>query len=170
MAPYAVVALGEAQNWSANISSILNAGSIAGRILVGLLADRIGPLNTLFISLFVSNLAILTIWLPFKSLGPLIAAALIFGFASGSVVSLVPVVTANLFGVQRLASILGLLFFSYTLGSLVCSPVGGALLDKYGHGTNYTPLIIYDGAFFSAATLLLGVLRMAVDTNLWAKI
>ncbi|KAJ2885332.1 hypothetical protein H4R27_001460 [Coemansia aciculifera] len=170
MPPYAVVALGEAQNWSANISSILNAGSIAGRILVGLLADRIGPLNTLFISLLVSSLAILAIWLPFKSLSALIAAALLFGFASGSVVSLVPVVTANLFGIQRLASILGLLFFSYTLGSLVCSPVGGALLDKYGHGTNHTSLIIYDGAFFSAATLLLGVLRMAVDTNLMAKI
>ncbi|KAJ1669500.1 hypothetical protein GGH95_004244 [Coemansia sp. RSA 1836] len=170
MPPYAVTALQESSDWSASISSILNAGSIAGRMLVGLLADVIGPLNALFISLAVSNFAILAIWLPFKSLGAFIAAALIFGFASGSVVSLVPVVTANLFGVKRLASILGLLFFSYTLGTLVCSPVGGALLDKYGHGTNYTPLIIYDGSFFSAATLLLGALRLAVSRSLVASI
>ncbi|KAJ2445722.1 hypothetical protein GGF42_005903 [Coemansia sp. RSA 2424] len=110
-------------------------------MLVGLLADVIGPLNALFISLAVSNFA-----------------------------TLVPVVTANLFGVKRLASILGLLFFSYTLGTLVCSPVGGALLDKYGHGTNYTPLIIYDGSFFSAAMLLLGALRLAVSRSLVASI
>ncbi|KAJ2812930.1 hypothetical protein H4S07_001048 [Coemansia furcata] len=170
MPPYAVVALGESQNWSANISSIMNAGSIPGRILVGMLADAIGPFNALFLSLLVSNVAILAIWLPFKSLGALITAALVFGFASGSVVSLVPVVTASLFGIKRLASILGFLFLSYTLGSLVCSPVGGVLLDKYGHGSNYTPLIIYDGAFFSAATLLLGILRLAVDTNFMARI
>ncbi|KAJ2740478.1 hypothetical protein GGI20_005781 [Coemansia sp. BCRC 34301] len=170
MPPYAVTALRESSGWTANISSILNTGSIAGRILVGLLADVIGPLNTLFVSLTVSNFAILAIWLPFQSLHALIAAALIFGFASGSVVSLVPVVTANLFGIKRLASILGLLFFSYTLGTLVCSPVGGALLDKYGHGTNYTPLIIYDGVFFSTATLLLCALRLAVSRSLVAII
>ncbi|KAJ2490258.1 hypothetical protein IWW37_003290 [Coemansia sp. RSA 2050] len=170
MPSYTVVALSESQNWSTSISSILNAGSIAGRILVGVLADFIGPLNALFLSLLVSNLAVLAIWLPFKNLSALVVSALIFGFVSGSAVSLVPVVTASLFGVKRLASLLGLLFFSYTLGSLACSPVGGALLDKYGQGTNYTLLIIYGGAFFSAATLLLGILRMAVDTNVRARI
>ncbi|KAJ2414151.1 hypothetical protein GGI10_002574 [Coemansia sp. RSA 2530] len=170
MPSYTVVALGESQNWSTSISSILNAGSIAGRILVGVLADFIGPLNAMFLSLLISNLTILAVWLPFKNLGALVASALIFGFVSGSAVSLVPVVAASLFGVKRLASLLGLLFFSYTLGSLACSPVGGALLDKYGQGTNYTPLIIYGGAFFSAATLLLGILRMVVNSNLPVKI
>ncbi|KAJ2899908.1 hypothetical protein IWW38_000786 [Coemansia aciculifera] len=170
MPSYAVASLQASSSWSANISSIMNGGSIAGRILVGLLADVIGPLNTLFLSLAVSTFVILAIWLPCKSLGALIAAALIYGFASGSVVSLVPVVTAKLFGIERLASILGLLFFSYTLGSLVCSPVGGALLDKYGHGTNYTPLIIYNGAFFFVATLLLGVLRLAANRSLLTNI
>ncbi|KAJ2004552.1 hypothetical protein H4R26_002446 [Coemansia thaxteri] len=170
MPSFAVVGLDKPLNWGANISSILNAGSIAGRILVGLLADYIGPLNALFVSSLVSTLAIVVLWLPFKHLGVLVAASLIFGFTSGSTVSLVPVVTANLFGIKRLSSILGLLFFSYTLGTFVCSPVGGALLDRFGHGTNYTSLIIYDGVFFSVATLLLAALRLTLQTNPLAKL
>ncbi|KAJ2749373.1 hypothetical protein IWQ56_007243, partial [Coemansia nantahalensis] len=55
--PYAVVALGKDGAWGADISSILNAGSIAGRILIGLAADYIGPLNSLLASLVFSAIA-----------------------------------------------------------------------------------------------------------------
>ncbi|KAJ1648694.1 hypothetical protein LPJ64_000013 [Coemansia asiatica] len=160
MPSYAVVSLKLSNNWSANISSILNAGSIVGRIATGILADQIGPLNSFLLTAILSVLSIMALWLPFHNLGTLVAAALVFGFNSGSAVSLVPVVTANIFGISRLASILGLLFFSYAIGTFLCSPIGGVLLDKYGRGTDYMSLILYGGAFFAFGTLLMFVLRM----------
>ncbi|KAJ2713320.1 hypothetical protein H4R19_002307 [Coemansia spiralis] len=168
--PYAVVALGMSSRWGANISSILNAGSIAGRIIIGLSADFIGPLNSMLLSTAVSAIAILAMWLPCNSIGLLVASALLYGFVSGSVASLVPVVTASLFGIKRLPSILGLLFVSYAVGSLVSSPVGGKLLDDYGHGTDFKWLIVYNGLYFVVGTLLLFALRMSLCANLLHKL
>ncbi|KAI9501520.1 hypothetical protein GGI25_002061 [Coemansia spiralis] len=170
MPSFSVVVLGLPSKWSANISSLLNAGSVVGRIATGILADHIGSLNALFLTSLLSAFAVLVLWLPFKTLGTLIAAALVFGFASGSIVSLVPVVTADLFGIKRLPSILGLVFFSYAIGTLISSPIGGVLLDVYGHETNYTSLIIYNGVFFALSTVLLAALRLMRNRNLFAKV
>ncbi|KAJ2358598.1 hypothetical protein H4S01_006272, partial [Coemansia sp. RSA 2610] len=104
MPPYAQTVLELPGSWGANISSILNAGSIVGRIVIGLSADYIGPLNALLFSSALSTVAVLVFWLPFKSLGMLITSAIIFGFCSGSLVSLIPVITASLFGIKRLSS------------------------------------------------------------------
>ncbi|KAJ2829099.1 hypothetical protein IWW50_001040 [Coemansia erecta] len=170
MPPYVEVVLKQPAGWSANISSILNAGSIADRILIGISADFLGPLNALLLSSVISTIAVLVFWLPFKNLGMLIFSAVVFGFCSGSLVSLIPVITANLFGIKRLSSNIGLLFISYTIGSFVCSPVAGSLLDKYGHGTDYTWTIVYAGLFFAVATLTLLVLRISIQRNLISKV
>ncbi|KAJ2796372.1 hypothetical protein H4R21_004743 [Coemansia helicoidea] len=168
--PYAVVVLGRDSVWGADISSIMNAGGIAGRILIGLMADYIGPLNSLLASIVVSAIAVLAMWLPCKSIGLLVASALLYGFVSGSLVSLVPVVTANLFGIKRLPSILGLLFISYTIGAMISSPVGGKLLDDYGHGTDYTWLIVYGGLFFVISAVLLIALRVSLSFSILHKV
>ncbi|KAJ2725127.1 hypothetical protein GGI07_001497 [Coemansia sp. Benny D115] len=59
MPSFAVVSLGLEPSWGANISSLLNAGSILGRIVTGMWADRVGPLNALFTTSLLSTLAIL---------------------------------------------------------------------------------------------------------------
>ncbi|KAJ1665518.1 hypothetical protein EV178_003160 [Coemansia sp. RSA 1646] len=169
MPSFSVVALSMSEEWGANISSILNASSIVGRIATGMLADRIGTLNTLFISFSISTASILALWLPFKTLGTLVASAVVFGFTSGSIVSLLPVAIVELFGVERIPSTLGLVYISYTIGTFISSPVGGVLLDVYGHGTNYTPLIIYSGMFFLVAAFLIGVLRLMISKHIFAK-
>ncbi|KAJ2774326.1 hypothetical protein IWQ57_000875 [Coemansia nantahalensis] len=163
---YAVVALGKDSAWGANMSSILNAGSIAGRVFGGFTADFTGPLNALLASVVVSAAAVLAMWLPCKSIGLLIASALLYGFASGSLVSLVPVVTARLFGIKRLPSILGLLFVSYAIGALLGPSVGGKLLDEYGHGTDFTWLIVCAGLFFVLSAVLLLALRMLLGFSI----
>ncbi|KAJ2764108.1 hypothetical protein IWQ56_004610 [Coemansia nantahalensis] len=168
--PYAVVALGKDRAWGANISSILNAGSIAGRLVIGFTADFFGPLNSLLVSVAVSAVAVLAMWLPCNSIGLLIASALLYGFVSGSVVSLVPVVTASLFGIKRLPSILGLLYVSYAIGAVISSPVGGKLLDDYGHGTNFTWLIVYAGLFFVLSAVLLLALRTSLSFKIFHKV
>ncbi|KAJ2896833.1 hypothetical protein GGI21_005006, partial [Coemansia aciculifera] len=160
MPSYAVTVLGKDSDWGANVSSIMNGVSIAGRVLMGILGDRVGSLNTLCVATLFSCLSILVLWLPFKSAGTFLAAASIFGFFSGAVVSLIPVVAANLFGVRRLPSVIGLLMIAYMTGGLISSPPAGAMLDKYGDDRNYSSLIIYTGALLGASTISQMLLRL----------
>lgn len=70
----------------------LNAGSFPGRWLPGIMADKVGRLNTLIITNILCIIAMLAIWLPAKgNVAATIVFAVVFGFASGSNISLVPV-------------------------------------------------------------------------------
>ncbi|GAD93694.1 MFS transporter, putative [Paecilomyces variotii No. 5] len=71
--------------------SIINATSIPGRILPPHLGDRIGHFNVITICALCTGVSILALWLPFyyhPSHAGIIIFALIFGFVSGAVVSL----------------------------------------------------------------------------------
>ncbi|KAJ1761351.1 hypothetical protein IW137_004207 [Coemansia sp. RSA 1287] len=170
MPSYSAIVLGKSNSWGTSISSIMNGTSIFGRVAMGLVGDRVGSLNTLCTMTLLSCLGILVLWLPFTSVGPFVAAAVIFGLCSGGIVSLIPVVTANIFGVKRLPSTIGLLMLAYTFGDLISSPPAGAILDKYGHGTSFTSLIIYNGVFLALSTICDILLRIILSRKLWEKV
>ncbi|KAH0425830.1 MFS monocarboxylate transporter [Colletotrichum camelliae] len=70
----------------------LNAGSVPGRWLPGFVADRLGRMNTMIATNVLCIIAILGIWLPANgNVAAVIAFCVVFGFASGSNISLVPV-------------------------------------------------------------------------------
>ncbi|KAJ1999684.1 hypothetical protein GGI04_004463 [Coemansia thaxteri] len=170
MPSYSVTVLGKDASWGTNVSSIMNGTGIAGRVLMGILGDKIGSLNTLWMATLISCLSILVLWLPFDSTGTFISAAAVFGFCSGAIVSLIPVVTANIFGVRRLPSIIGLLMIAYMTGGLVSSPPAGAMLDKYGHGRDFNSLIIYTGVLLAASVACQTLLRLMTSRQLWHKV
>ncbi|KAJ2719349.1 hypothetical protein GGI07_005261 [Coemansia sp. Benny D115] len=170
MPSFSVIVLGKLESWGANVSSIMNGASIAGRILLGVFGDTMGSLNTLVMATFFTCLSILVLWLPFHNIGTFIAAAVVFGFCSGAIVSLIPVVTANIFGVKRLPSIIGFLMIAYMTGGLISSPPAGAILDSSGHGTNFNGLIIYNGVFLAASTVCELALRFVISRKLWKRV
>ncbi|KAJ2877539.1 hypothetical protein FB639_003711 [Coemansia asiatica] len=169
MPSYAVIVLDKSDNWGTNIASIMNGASIAGYVLMGLVGDHIGALNTLCIATLLSCLSILVLWLPFKTVGTLVSAAVIFGIFSGAIVSMIPVVTANLFGVKCLPSVMGLLMIGYAAGGLISSPPAGHMLDTYGHGTDFSNLIIYAGVLLAVSFVLELVLRVILSRTLLKK-
>lgn len=70
----------------------LNAGSFPGRWLPGIVADRFGRLNTMILTNVLCAIAMLAIWLPARgNVAALITFSVVFGFASGGNISLVPV-------------------------------------------------------------------------------
>ena len=70
----------------------LNAGSFPGRWLPGILGDKFGRLNILIGATILCAVSMLAIWLPADGkVSATITFAVIFGFASGSNISLVPV-------------------------------------------------------------------------------
>lgn len=77
--------------------SLINAGAIFGRCIPGYGADRIGRFNTLIITVFGCLLCTACLWIPANSSKPVITLfALLFGFTSGSNVSLAPVCIGQL--------------------------------------------------------------------------
>lgn len=80
----------------------LNAGSFPGRWLPGIVADKIGRFNTLIITNIICLVSVLAVWMP--AAGNIVAViifSVLFGFASGSNISLVPVCVGELCPVEN---------------------------------------------------------------------
>lgn len=70
---------------------LFSASSIFGRIIPPYLADHIGHFNVLTTCALLTGVSMLCLWLPFNyhpSHAGIIAFALVYGFVSGAVVSL----------------------------------------------------------------------------------
>ncbi|KAI8867609.1 MFS general substrate transporter, partial [Ramicandelaber brevisporus] len=121
--------LGYTATQASALLSAMNGGSVAGRILGGFVADRFGRVNTLAVSLLISTLSVLILWLPFTQLGVFYVFAVVYGLSCGGFISTLPVVIADIWGLQGLASIVGLAYLGYAVGSIAGSPIAGAILD-----------------------------------------
>lgn len=88
---------GKSQAFSYRLLAIFNAGSFFGRWIPGYIADRIGRFNTMIITITLCLVTTLAIWLPADgSVAMMVTYAVLFGFASGSNISLTPVCVGQL--------------------------------------------------------------------------
>ncbi|KAK3843930.1 MAG: major facilitator superfamily domain-containing protein [Linnemannia gamsii] len=148
---------------------ILNGSSAIGRVSMGLASDYIGDINTLLISSLCACLSILVVWmLAGTSVVMMTIFCIIYGFFSGSFVAIVPTVAAHLCG-TRLASMTGIVYGGIAVGTLVGSPVGGALLDL-SQGVNYRPLQLWAGLVMAVGVVLTVVLKFMMNPKPWGKV
>ncbi|KAJ2042116.1 hypothetical protein H4S04_007462 [Coemansia sp. S16] len=167
---FAIQVSGKSDDFGTNLLTIFNAASTVGRIATGQVAASLGNINTLSLCGLIASLSVLVLWLPFQSGGTLVACAIVYGLFCGGFVGLVPVVMAELWGIQRIATIIGLLYISNFIGTMIGAPSSSALLDNVGGGTNYKPSIIFSGVFMMIAFLFFAVLRVSVNRSLIAKV
>jgi predicted MFS family arabinose efflux permease len=90
--PYFYLAnYGLAHGMSANLAgylfALINAGSFLGRILGGLLANRVGQFNVVTAACYLSSL-LLFCWLAISSSAGLVVFAVLFGAVSGAIIAL----------------------------------------------------------------------------------
>lgn len=109
--------------------SALLASSLAGRILVGYLADRVRQkknVMALFYLLIGASVPLLLI-----AAQPIAAwsFALLFGFSMGADYMLIPLVTAECFGLASFGKILGAVITGYSVGQWVAPWVAGKVFD-----------------------------------------
>lgn len=82
---------------SYQLLAILNGGSFFGRLLPGYAADRLGRFNALIVTVTMCLVCNACLWLPAGHSKPLlIVYCCLFGFASGSNISLTPVCIGQL--------------------------------------------------------------------------
>ncbi|RYP61971.1 hypothetical protein DL769_007484 [Monosporascus sp. CRB-8-3] len=135
---------------SAYLVTVLNAGSILGRLLPNLAADRLGSVNMLAGTAFGAAVLALA-WLGVRRLGGLVAFALLFGFFNGGVTSLPPSAIAVLTpDLSRLGTRMGMTFLFTGSAVLIGTPIAGAILRSYSEAA-WNGLIAYSGA-----TLMVG--------------
>jgi MFS family permease len=116
------------ENLAFYLLSILNATSVFGRIVPNILADKIGPLNVIIPCAIISGALTLCL-IAVKNVGGILVVILLFGFFSGSLVSLPPTVVVHLTKDRRfIGTRMGMLFSFTATGVLVSTPIGGALL------------------------------------------
>ncbi|OOQ89423.1 putative MFS monocarboxylate transporter [Penicillium brasilianum] len=131
------------------IIAILNAASVFGRITPGILADHLGSLNTIIpISLIAAVLAFA--WIGIQNEAGTIVFAILYGFASGAIVSLPATILARLTSnLSILGTRMGMSFTFAGLGLLIGNPIAGALLDIEG-------AVFWKGQLFSAVMVAVG--------------
>jgi OFA family oxalate/formate antiporter-like MFS transporter len=108
--------------------SIIGIGSTGGRFLLGGLADRIGRLPSLVAS-FAGMALALAIWAVSTGFWPLAAFACAYGVFYGALVALLPAVVMDRFGGRNVSGIIGVLYTSVGIGTLIGPSAAGFAFD-----------------------------------------
>ncbi|KAI9022052.1 major facilitator superfamily domain-containing protein, partial [Hyaloraphidium curvatum] len=165
--PSYAVNIGLSASTGALALALMNAASSLGRIGVGYAADRfLGQINSYVLCLLLPPIFCLTLWTTCHSMAQLFAFAVLFGFFAGGFIVAYPIVLAQIFGPENLASRLG---FQQTAGLVgqLCGPIIVAtILDKNTHPEadgsvwiNYVPMICY----------LAGMMLLNVSIIAWVR-
>lgn len=116
---------------AAALVGVVGAASIVGRLVLGLLADRVGAIRMYRACFFVIALSY-TLWLAGARYGVLLGFAVLFGAAYGGFIALSPAVVADLFGTGAMGRVVGVLYTSAAIGALVGPPLAGVTIDVTG--------------------------------------
>lgn len=163
-----------ASRFSFQLLALLNVGSTFGRLLPGLFADRIGRYNAMIVMLAACCITTISLWLPaailpstdgvaHPAVKPLIILyALLFGFASGSNISLCPVAVGQLCKTENYGRYYATCYTVVSFGTLTGIPIAGALIQACGG--SYFGVVLFTGcsyvisfsAFFAARVVKTG--------------
>ncbi|ORY07093.1 MFS general substrate transporter [Basidiobolus meristosporus CBS 931.73] len=160
--------IGLTPDQGALITGILNGFSAVGRLGLGITSDYLGAMNTLFLSPFVGGLSILLIWSFAKSFGVLIFFSVVYGIMGGGLISLLPIVTTSMFGLDQTATRIGIVFGISTVGTLLGTPISGAILDSTSPNISYTGVIGFSGGIYLLGAAMVLYLKFKVHRNLTA--
>ncbi|KAI2467581.1 MFS general substrate transporter [Annulohypoxylon bovei var. microspora] len=146
---------------SAYLVTLLNAGSVFGRILPNFVADYLGSMNMLAATTLGASVLAFG-WFGVRDLGGTVVFALLFGFFNGGVTSLPPsAIVALTPDMSRLGTRMGMLFAFIGIAVLVGTPIAGAILRDPEDAGRWKGLI-----GFGAATMLVGGVGFGVTEML----
>jgi predicted MFS family arabinose efflux permease len=136
---------------------IINAASIFGRILPNFFADIIGPLNISVPFCFFCGVVAFC-WTSLSSIGQGIVFSIVYGFFSGTFVSIMgPAIASLCVDLSLVRTHMGMSLAFAALGLLIGNPIAGVLLDKYG----WIGPAMFCGASNVLAACLVVVARLA---------
>jgi len=113
------------------IMAMVGVGGIAGRVLMGIVADRMGSRFSMVTSSILMIIALFLL-LVAKDLQMLYLFGVIFGFGHGGLATMESPRTAEIFGMRSHGGILGFVFFADTIGGAIGPFLAGYIFDVTG--------------------------------------
>ena len=135
---------------ASRVSSTLLVSSLAGRVIVGYIADRYNRKNVMALFYLVLGLVIPLLFV--RQPSAIWGFALLFGFAMGADYMLIPLVTADCFGLSSLGKILSLIIMGYSLGQWFAPWLAGRIFDAR-HSYDVGWVIMSAAAILGAALI-----------------
>ncbi|KAG2227755.1 hypothetical protein INT45_004797 [Circinella minor] len=145
-----------ADEWTAtNMSAIMSAIMVIGKIGSGFVSDRIGRANMNAIVICMAGLLCLVLWLPANNTATVWAFAALFGCFGGGYMAMIPSLLVQVVGPELLEPANGLVFFGWLPGGIFGSPIASTLINENGpNGPEYWRAIVFGGVMMLGAGVL----------------
>lgn len=130
MVPYAVDC-GVSDMAAATVFGVAGLSALSGRVICGLIADRVGAKRTLVAGLTLQAVAV-SLYLFTANLASFYAVAALFGFSYGGVMPLYAILVREYFPGGIMGSVFGVVAMISTLGMAIGPMAGGWLFDHFG--------------------------------------
>ena len=143
--------LGHSPGVASQFLSVLLGSSLAGRVLVGYMADRFSKKNIMAFFYFLIGASVLLLGIAHGPVIPWIFTVT-FGFSMGADYMLIPLVVAECFGTESLGKLLALIIMGYSLGQWGAPWMVGKIFDAQ-HSYELAWRIMAAGALVGAAAV-----------------
>lgn len=165
--PTYAISRGVDETLASYLAAVLNAASFFGRVIPGIVGDKIGRLN-IFAFAALSTSIVTFCWPHAETQGAIIVIALVFGFCSGAIVSGGSVaVSACTDEPKKLGTYMGMGMALASFSALVGPPVSGAMVSRY-HG--FSEVSYFGGAMTMLAAILCVLAKAFHPAGALAKI
>ncbi|KAF8921208.1 MFS general substrate transporter [Mucidula mucida] len=153
-------------DFSFYLVSIANASSGVGRYIFGKLSDRYGPLNLMIP--MTTCAALLTYAWPFAhTKASLVVVAVLYGFSSGTYISLLVFPIMSMGTNDDIGRRLGMFTSIIAIGALTGPPISGAINSRSG---GYEAVGYYAGSVILLSVSMMLIVRYLLLGKPWGKI
>lgn len=150
------------------LSAILNASSTFGRIIPGILADRLGKLNVYASGAFATGIVVFCMD-EAKSNAALIVYAVVFGFLSGTIISGAAAAFAVCCpDIRDVGTYTGIGMAIGAIGLLIGPPLNGVLIERYGG--SYFQAALFSGAMCVVGSFIAFANKHWTPQGLWGRV
>ena len=141
--------------------SLLAFVNTFGRVLGGMMSDKIGRINALFVVLIMQTLNMVG-FLFYSNIAMLVIGITAVGFCFGTFLSVFPSLTADQYGLKNFGQNYGIMFLAWGIAGTLAPMIASYFYDL--HGSFYTTYIIC-----AAMTGVMVVMNFLVKKDIAAK-
>jgi len=142
--------------------ALLAIGNAAGRIIAGMLSDRIGRLWTMFIIFLFQAALMMVLRLGLFDMTAFIVVSMLLGFNYGACLSVFPSAVKDNFGLKNFGINYGLVFTAWGVGGFVFPLFAGKIFETAKKATGAGS---YNDAYLVAAALLIVAAALTFATR-----
>ncbi|KAI9323544.1 major facilitator superfamily domain-containing protein [Dichotomocladium elegans] len=160
--------LGLTDSQGSSLVAVTSAMNFVGRIVCGLIADRLGHVNTNIIFLVICCLSNFLIWTFAYTYATLMAFAVVFGLACGSFFTLVSPLTASILGMEKFPTGLSMLLL-FNVISIFAVNVANAIEDSI-NAEPFFSYKIFTGTLYAISLIIILCLKHSMNRKFFIKI